>query len=45
LTNFSPGDMTDHNGNPIWILGDAFIGYFYTVFDFGNNRIGFAVSA
>ena len=23
-------------------IGNAFIGYFYTVFDFGNKRIGFA---
>jgi len=29
---------------PIWIIGDAFLRRYYTIYDLGNNQIGFAKS-
>ncbi|EKM59509.1 uncharacterized protein PHACADRAFT_250062 [Phanerochaete carnosa HHB-10118-sp] len=40
MSSFTPLDMP--NGMNLWIIGDVFLRKFYTVYDFGDDTVGFA---
>ncbi|CAF1193660.1 unnamed protein product [Didymodactylos carnosus] len=43
-TVFTAGDNRDASKKLFWILGDAFLTRFYSIYDIGKNRLGFAKS-
>ncbi|GFO30074.1 cathepsin d [Plakobranchus ocellatus] len=42
LSGFSGAKITKQIGQNVWVLGDVFIGAYYTLFDKRRKRVGFA---
>ncbi|XP_069616219.1 gastricsin-like [Ranitomeya imitator] len=40
-----PTYLPSQDGQPLWILGDVFLREYYSVYDLGNNQVGFASAA
>lgn len=36
--------LPSQNGQPLWILGDIFLRSYYSIYDMGNNQVGFATA-
>lgn len=44
FSGFSPLDFRNDEGQISWVLGTAFLGAYYTIFDLPNARVGLATS-
>lgn len=42
ISVFTPVDMDNDEGLPMWILGDPFLRRYYSVYDYGNQLVGLA---
>ncbi|KAM3934470.1 gastricsin-like [Leptodactylus fuscus] len=45
VVGFESTYLPSRNGQPLWILGDVFLRQYYSIYDFGNNQVGFAAMA